>query len=201
MTALLRPTGHKRKAAHCRGWPSRKFPHKGEFIAEAAACAPRTKAWRFIDLGPRLWRECPLDWLQPAQIIWPMASPQETHAPTTTMVATMKKRRSGRSCCMMCPCHKVTQQTSLQAGARNRRAMSFDLLRTRRLASHDATAGKVPTGSVIGQPLVICNPSIRRTFGAKTQYCLPIALTARDLNVKTRLVSADVHSVCDHSIV
>jgi hypothetical protein len=45
----LRPRGlhssdrqrHKRKAAHCTGWRSRKFPHVGRFIAEAAACAPR----------------------------------------------------------------------------------------------------------------------------------------------------------------
>ena len=51
---------------------------------------------------------------------------------------------------------------------------------------------------MIGQPLVICNPGIRGTFGAKAKYRLTVAFTAPDLNLKTRLAIASVNSVCDY---
>jgi hypothetical protein len=56
----------------------------------------------------------PTPLLQPIQIMWPRASPQETHTLTTTMVAMMKKRRSSnRACCMMFPVYNKKPPAAL----------------------------------------------------------------------------------------
>jgi hypothetical protein len=52
--------------------------------------------------------------LQSIQIMWPRASPQETHTLTTTMVAMMTKRRSSnRACCMMFPVYNKKPPAAL----------------------------------------------------------------------------------------